>query len=99
MLVALTGSDQTVEYRPQAQSFVTHRIGSTEAAERDLAFTAQTPLVEGLKQVIEWRKQDQKRATPPDRPVGDVSEGQNPPSNQKRTSAARFVVWAVCYTL
>ena len=55
MLLALTGSDLEPEYRPQEQSFVTHRIGSTEKAERLLGFRATTPLEEGLRRVVEWR--------------------------------------------
>jgi nucleoside-diphosphate-sugar epimerase len=55
-LLELLGSDLKPEYRPQAQSFVTHRIGSTEKAERLLGFTATTPLAEGLRRVVEWRK-------------------------------------------
>ena len=40
MLLELTGSSLTIDYRPQAQSFVTHRIGSTDKAERLLGFRA-----------------------------------------------------------
>jgi UDP-glucose 4-epimerase len=58
MLLELTGSKLKPEYHPQAQSFVTHRIGSTEKAERLLKFKAQTPLLEGLKEVVEWRKSE-----------------------------------------
>lgn len=54
-LLSLTGSSLTPEYRPEAQSFVTHRIGSTEKAERLLGFRATTPLREGLRKVVEWR--------------------------------------------
>lgn len=55
LLLDLTGSDLRPEYRPQEQSFVTHRIGSTEKAERLLGFRAKTPLREGLRRVVEWR--------------------------------------------
>jgi UDP-glucose 4-epimerase len=54
-LLALTGSSLKPEYRPEAQSFVTHRIGSTDKAERLLGFRATTPLREGLRKVVEWR--------------------------------------------
>lgn len=54
-LIELTGSTLTPEYRPEAQSFVTHRIGSTEKAERLLGFRASTELREGLRKVVEWR--------------------------------------------
>jgi UDP-glucose 4-epimerase len=56
MLLELTGSNLKPEYRPQAQSFVTHRIGSTEKTERMLSFKANTQLIEGLRRVVEWRK-------------------------------------------
>jgi UDP-glucose 4-epimerase len=56
ILLELTGSTLKPEYRPQEQSFVTHRVGSTEKAERLLGFRAQTPLLEGLRCVVEWRK-------------------------------------------
>ncbi len=58
LLLELTGSDLEPEYRPQEQMFVTHRVGSTEKAERLLGFKAQVPLREGLKRFIEWRKRD-----------------------------------------
>jgi len=54
-LIALTGANITPEYKTEAQSFVTHRIGSTEKAERLLGFRATTPLREGLQKVVAWR--------------------------------------------
>lgn len=56
MLLELTGSELKPEYHPQAQSFVTHRLGSIEKAEQLLGFKAETPLLEGLRRVVEWRK-------------------------------------------
>lgn len=55
MLLELMGSDLKPEYRPQAQSFVTHRIGSTEKAEKLIGFKAQTQLLDGLRNVVQWR--------------------------------------------
>ena len=55
MLLELTGSSLTIDYRPQAQSFVTHRIGSIDKAERLLGFKAGIPLREGLQSVVDWR--------------------------------------------
>jgi UDP-glucose 4-epimerase len=52
-LLALTGSPLEPEYLPGAHMFVTHRVGSTEAAERDLGFRAQIALREGLQTVVE----------------------------------------------
>lgn len=54
-LIELTGSTLKPEYQPEAQSFVTHRIGSTEKAERLLGFRASTQLREGLRKVVAWR--------------------------------------------
>ncbi len=62
MLLEITGSGLQPEYRPQEQMFVTHRVGSTEKAERMLGFQARIPLEEGLRSVVEWRRQDQRRA-------------------------------------
>jgi UDP-glucose 4-epimerase len=56
ILLQLTSSDLKPEYRPQEQSFVTQRIGSTKKAEELLGFKAKTPLVEGLRRVVEWRQ-------------------------------------------
>jgi UDP-glucose 4-epimerase len=55
LILELTGSGLEPEHVPGAQSFVTHRVGSTEKAERLLGFRAETPLREGLRRVIEWR--------------------------------------------
>jgi UDP-glucose 4-epimerase len=63
MLLEITGSELQPEYRPQEQMFVTHRVGSTEKAERLLGFKAKISLEEGLRSVVEWRKQDQKQFT------------------------------------
>ncbi|HWI16416.1 MAG TPA: NAD-dependent epimerase/dehydratase family protein [Vicinamibacterales bacterium] len=57
MLLEITGSTVSIEYKPQAQSFVTNRIGSTELATRLLGFTAHTPLRDGLERVVRWRQE------------------------------------------
>ena len=62
-LLEATGSDLQPEYRPQEQMFVTHRVGSTEKAEKLLGFRAQIGLDEGLRSVVEWRRLDQQRAS------------------------------------
>ncbi len=63
-LLEITGSDLEPEYRPQEQMFVTHRVGSTENAERDLGFVAEIPYEDGLRSVVEWRRSDERRAVP-----------------------------------
>ncbi len=60
ILLDITGSSLQPEYRPQEQMFVTHRVGSTEKAERQLGFRALVPLEEGLRSVVEWRQRDQQ---------------------------------------
>jgi UDP-glucose 4-epimerase len=59
MLLALAGSDLEPEYCPQEKMFVTHRVGSTEKAERLLGFRAAISLDEGLRSVVAWRRRDQ----------------------------------------
>jgi len=61
LLLNITGSGLEPEYRPQEQMFVTHRVGSTEKAERLLGFRAGIPLRDGLVSVIEWRNRDRSR--------------------------------------
>lgn len=57
LLLKLSGVDVEPEYRPQTSSLVTHRVGSTDKAERLLGFKASVPLEEGLKELIAWRGQ------------------------------------------
>ena len=52
----ITGSSLEPEYRPQEQMFVTHRVGSTDKAERLLGFRAVVPLDEGLERVVAWHR-------------------------------------------
>jgi nucleoside-diphosphate-sugar epimerase len=61
VLLKLTDSDLEPEYRPEEQSFVTYRVGSTEKAERLFGFRATTPLEEGLRRVIEWRSEQRNQ--------------------------------------
>ena len=61
LLLELTGSPQVLRYEPAGQTFVTHRVGSVEAARRDLGFEASVPVREGLRRLIEWRAADQAR--------------------------------------
>jgi UDP-glucose 4-epimerase len=55
ILLELTGSTLEPEYRRDEQSFVTHRIGSVDKAQRLLNFTAAIPLREGLRSIVAWR--------------------------------------------
>ena len=58
LLIELSGSSVEPEYRPAAQSFVSHRLASTEKAERLLGFRAETELRDGMRRLIEWRRED-----------------------------------------
>lgn len=57
LLLQLTNRDLEIEYQPAGQTFVTNRIGSVEAAEQDLGFHWQVDLDEGMRRLIEWRKE------------------------------------------
>ena len=59
-LLEITGSALQPEYKPQEEMFVTHRVGSTEKAERLLGFQATVPLGEGLRSVVAWRGGDRR---------------------------------------
>ena len=57
LLLRLTGSEHLgIHYEPAGQTFVTRRLGSTVAAERDLGFRASTDVEEGLRHLIAWRQ-------------------------------------------
>jgi len=62
LLLEITGSDLHPEYRTQEQMFVTHRVGSTEKAEKMLGFRATVSLREGLSSVVEWRRRELSRS-------------------------------------
>jgi UDP-glucose 4-epimerase len=57
-LIRLSGSDAQIQYEPAGQTFVTNRIGTIEAAERDLGFRWAIDLDEGLQSLIDWRRAD-----------------------------------------
>ncbi|MGH2957764.1 MAG: NAD-dependent epimerase/dehydratase family protein [Solirubrobacterales bacterium] len=61
-MLELTGSEVDPEYQPEEETFVTHRVGSTELAEELTGFRAEVPYRDGLRSVIEWRASD-KAAT------------------------------------
>lgn len=61
-LLDLVGSGLRPEYR-EGPTFVQHRVGSTEKAERLLGFKATVPLREGLRRLIAWRGQELAQPT------------------------------------
>ena len=57
LLLEETGSDLKVQYEPAGPTFVKNRVGCPKKAARDLGFQSQIDLREGLRQVIQWRRQ------------------------------------------
>jgi UDP-glucose 4-epimerase len=59
LILKMTGSDLTVEYRPysaeDSRRMVQNRIGSTEKAHHELGFLYEDSLREGLQALIDWR--------------------------------------------
>lgn len=56
-LLNLTGSNQPINYAPRSQAtLVRNRIGSPVRATEEIGFTAKIDLDEGLKRLIEWRR-------------------------------------------
>lgn len=60
LLKAIGKEELEIRYEPQGVSYVTNRIGSSKKAEEELLFRAETPLEEGLKNLIEWREKDKR---------------------------------------
>jgi len=56
MILKITDSDLSIQYEPAGQTFVTNRVGDPTEAKRDLGFTWNVDLKEGLTRLIEWRK-------------------------------------------
>jgi UDP-glucose 4-epimerase len=67
------GSDLTIQYEPAGLTFVTNRIGSAEAAARDLGFRWSIDLEEGLRSLIDWRNADRDALRAKRLAVGGVS--------------------------
>nr|WP_218881392.1 NAD-dependent epimerase/dehydratase family protein [Leifsonia shinshuensis] len=54
-LLQAMDSDLEVEHGPErAVNGVTRRLADTTAAQRDLGFTAEVPLADGLRELVEW---------------------------------------------
>ena len=59
-LLALSNSKLEPEFHPQEHIFVSHRLGSTANAEKQLGFKAKISLDAGLRTVVEWRDRDKQ---------------------------------------
>ena len=57
LILEVTQCGLEIQYEPAGLTFVTHRIGSTEKAEKELGFKATTNLREGMIKLIQWRNE------------------------------------------
>jgi UDP-glucose 4-epimerase len=55
-ILEITHSDLKIQYEPEGTTFVKNRVGCTKKAETEIGFKAEVGLREGLKRLIEWRK-------------------------------------------
>ena len=60
LLIRLSGIPSDIKYEPAGLTFVTNRIGSIEAAEKDLGFKWTIDLEEGMQRLIDWRRSHQQ---------------------------------------
>jgi UDP-glucose 4-epimerase len=56
VILEITHSDLKIQYEPEGTTFVKNRVGCPQKAETDIGFKAQVGLREGLKKLIDWRK-------------------------------------------
>jgi len=56
IILDITGSNLPIQYEPGGTTFVTNRVGCPKKAEAEIDFTAEVDLREGLRKLIEWRK-------------------------------------------
>ncbi|TLS69030.1 NAD-dependent epimerase/dehydratase family protein [Mariprofundus erugo] len=56
MLIEITGCDKEIQYAPRSQAtLVRNRIGCPKKAKAEIGFEARLDLMDGLKQLVEWR--------------------------------------------
>jgi len=55
LILDVTGSDLSIEYKPGGMTFVKNRVGSTVKAQKEIDFSAGVALREGLAELIKWR--------------------------------------------
>lgn len=58
IILKLTGSNLQPVYQPRDKKLVTRRFGYSEKAQKMLGFEPEISLEEGLKKVINWRKEE-----------------------------------------
>jgi UDP-glucose 4-epimerase len=71
MLLTLTGCKKSIQFAPRSQAtLVRNRVGSAKRASAEIGFTAKIELMEGLRQLIEWRKSHKAEVETRRRAVG-----------------------------
>jgi UDP-glucose 4-epimerase len=71
MLIELTGCSKPIQYAPRSQAtLVRNRIGCPKRATSEIGFTARIDLMDGLKRLIDWRRNHQAEVTARRRAVG-----------------------------
>lgn len=63
LILELRASTLPIQFEPQAQQFVTNRVGCPEKAARDLGFRSSVELRDGLEALIAWRDAHRARVT------------------------------------
>jgi UDP-glucose 4-epimerase len=58
LILRIIGKDYEIQFEPAGQTFVTNRVGSTDKAKNDMGFEAKVSLEEGLRSLIDWRRED-----------------------------------------
>lgn len=56
MILKIAGSKLSVQYEPGGLTFVKNRIGCPKKAIKEIGFKAEVDLSDGLRQLIEWRR-------------------------------------------
>ncbi len=70
-LVALTGCDKVIQYAERSQAtLVRNRIGSPVKASKEIGFTSEVDLDEGLRRLIAWRASHKEAVAERRRAVG-----------------------------
>ena len=71
MIVEITGCEKEINYAPRSQAtLVRNRIGSPKRAKAEIGFEASVGLMEGLKQVVHWRRNHKSEVETRRRAVG-----------------------------
>lgn len=61
LLLQLSGSRQQIEYLSAESTFVTNRVGCEKAAREHLGFSWSVGLEDGMRSLIDWRKNHQEQ--------------------------------------